>query len=275
MSIKKIYIFFNVVGICFHWNYEQDCDKISKTEDQGQLEVYVIMPYKIAVVDDNPTDMAYMASLAKRWADSRDAAIHVRSFPSAESFLFLYSEDKSWDILLLDIELGGQSGMELARVIRRENTAVQLIFITGFPDYIAEGYDVSALHYLMKPVSEEKLHTVLDRAAANLTRAEKRLCITFDHHTNCIPLDQICYIEAQKHYVAIHANDKTYRMKASLTDTEKLLDEYFFKCQRSFLVNLRYIKRITREYVILKNDEEIPISRGMAEKIGQEIIRLF
>lgn len=63
------------------------------------------MPYKIAVVDDNPTDMTYMASLAKLWADSRDAAIHVRSFPSAESFLFLYSEDKSWDILLLDIEL--------------------------------------------------------------------------------------------------------------------------------------------------------------------------
>ncbi|MDE7045738.1 MAG: LytTR family transcriptional regulator, partial [Acetatifactor sp.] len=82
-------------------------------------------------------------------------------------------------------------------------------------------------------------------------------------------------IEAQKHYVAIHANDKTYRMKASLTDTEMLLDEYFFKCQRSVLVNLRYIKRISREYVILKNDEEIPISRGMAEKIGREIIRLF
>ena len=64
-------------------------------------------------------------------------------------------------------------------------------------------------------------------------------------------------------------------MKASLSDTEKSLDEYFFKCQRSFLVNLRHVKRILQNHVVLKNDEEVPISRGMAEKIGKEMIRLF
>lgn len=127
---------------------------------------------------------------------------------------------------------------------------VQIIFITGFPDYMAEGYEVSALHYLMKPVVEEKLFTVLDRAIINI-------------------------VKAQKQYVAIHTGDKIYRMKASLSDTEKLLDEYFFKCQRSFLVDLRYVKRILQTHVVLKNDEEVPISRGMAGKIGKEIIRLF
>ncbi len=95
------------------------------------------------------------------------------------------------------------------------------------------------------------------------------------HYTDYVPLSQIYYIEAQKQYVAIYTGDKTYRMKASLSDTEKLLDEYFFKCQRSFLVNLRYVKRILQTHVVLKNDEEVPISRGMAGKIGKEIIRLF
>ena len=142
-----------------------------------------------------------------------------------------------------------------------------------FPDYMEEGYEVSALHYLMKPIVEEKLHSVLDRAIKNIVKTEKRLCVTFDRQTDYVLLNEIYYIEAQKQYVAIHAVGKVYRIKTSLSDTEKLLDEYFFKCQRSFLVNLRYIKRILPNCVVLKNDEEIPISRGMAEKIGKEIIR--
>ena len=64
-------------------------------------------------------------------------------------------------------------------------------------------------------------------------------------------------------------------MKASLADTEKELDEYFFKCQRSFIVNLRHVLRIGSDSVVLKNGAEVPISRGMAQKIGKEIIRLF
>lgn len=233
------------------------------------------MPYKIAITDDNPTDIKYITALVERWAQVRNTTVHIETFPSAEAFLFLYAEDKAWDILLLDIEMGGKNGIELAKIIRQDNTNVQLVFITGFPDFIAEGYDVSALHYLMKPVSEEKLYPVLDRASANIVKSEKQLCINFDHQTEYVPLNQICYIEAQKQYIAIHTTDKIYRMKASLSDTEKLLDEYFFRCQRSFLVNLRYIKRIMTDCVILKNEEEVPISRGMAEKIGKQIIRLF
>ena len=233
------------------------------------------MPYRIAIIDDNPIDIAYVTTLVERWSQNRHTCIHMENFPSAEAFLFLYSGDKAWDILLLDIEMGETNGIELAKMIRQENNNIQIIFITGYPDFISEGYDVSALHYLMKPVSEEKLYTVLDKAILNLNKSEKSLCIAFNRQTEYVPLSQIYYIEAQRQYIAIYTNEKTYRMKASLSDTEKLLDEYFFKCQRSFLVNLRFVKRITPTYIILNNNAEIPISRGMAEKIGKEIIRLF
>ncbi len=233
------------------------------------------MAYKIAVIDDNPIDVEYVSTLVEYWIHNSNTAVHMQNFPSAEAFLFQYEEDKAWDILLLDIEMGGKNGIELAKIIRRDNAEIQLIFITGFPDFIGEGYDVSALHYLMKPVSEAKLYEVLDRAASNIRKAEKQLCITFDRRTDYVSLNQIYYVEAQKQYVAIHTAENIFRMKASLSETEKQLDEYFFKCHRSFLVNLRFIKRILSDCVLLKNDEEIPISRGMAEKIGKEIIRLF
>ena len=230
---------------------------------------------RIAVIDDQPADRDYIAALVSRWAKDRDTAVTAVPFPSAEAFLFDYSEDRDFDILLLDIEMGAINGVELAKTVRAENDAVQMIFVTGFPDFIAEGYEVSALHYLMKPVDRDKLFSVLDRAAANLEKAERRLRVTFERRTDYVPFSKILYIEAQKQYVRIVTDGEEYRMKASLAETAAQLDEFFFPCQRSFIVNLRHVARILPDRVVLKNGAEVPISRAMAEKIGHEIIRLF
>ena len=230
---------------------------------------------RIAVIDDQPADRDYIAALVSRWAKDRDSAVTAVPFPSAEAFLFAYSEDRDFDILLLDIEMGAINGVELAKTVRAENDAVQMVFITGFPDFIAEGYEVSALHYLMKPVDRDKLFSVLDRAAANLEKAERRLRVTFERRTDYVPFSKILYLEAQKQCVRIVTDGEEYRMKASLAETAAQLDEFFFSCQRSFFVNLRHVARILPDRVVLKNGAEVPISRGMAEKIGREIIRLF
>ena len=230
---------------------------------------------RIAVIDDQPADRDYIAALVTRWAKDRDTAVTTVPFPSAEAFLFAYSEDRDFDILLLDIEMGAINGVELAKTVRAENDAVQMVFITGFPDFIAEGYEVSALHYLMKPVDRDKLFSVLDRAAANLEKAERRLRVTFERRTDYVPYSKILYLEAQRQYVRIVTEGEEYRMKASLAETAAQLDEFFFPCQRSFAVNLRHVARILPDRVVLKNGAEVPISRGMAEKIGREIIRLF
>ncbi len=232
------------------------------------------MDYKVSVVDDSASDREYIAALVRRWAAEAGHTAVVSVFPSAEAFLFAY-EDSPFDMLLLDIEMGGLNGVELAKAVRQKDGTVQLVFITGYPDFIAEGYEVSALHYLMKPVSYEKLYTVLDKAASNLAKEEKRLCVVYDRMTDFVPLSQIFYLEAQKQYVMIYAAGGSYRRKGSLAELERELDEYFFKCQRSFLVNLRYVVRVKRDCVVLKDGTEVPISRGMAEKIGKEIIRLF
>ena len=230
---------------------------------------------RIAVIDDQPADRDYIAALVSRWAKERDEIVVYVPFPSAEAFLFAYSEDRDFDILLLDIEMGAINGVELAKTVRAENDVVQMVFITGFPDFIAEGYEVSAVHYLMKPVDRDKLFSVLDRAAANLEKAERRLRVTFERRTDYVPFSKILYLEAQKQYVRIVTEGDEYRMKASLAETAAQLDEFFFPCQRSFIVNLRHVTRILPDRVVLKNGVEVPISRGMAEKIGREIIRLF
>lgn len=233
------------------------------------------MDYKIAICDDCAADIDYLVMLVKNWEKASCNRVSVSKFPSAEAFLFCYEEKKDFDILLLDIEMGGQNGVELAKRIRKDNDKVQIIFITGFPDYMAQGYDVSALHYLLKPVNPDKLAAVLDRAAARLSKAEKYLKVTFDRQADFVPFSKIMYIEADRQYVCIHTVDSNYRMKSTLAETEAMLDERFFKCQRSFLVSLSYVVRVKNNCIVLENGEEISISRGKAKEIADAIIRVF
>ena len=119
------------------------------------------MSYKVAICDDNSTDSQYVKSMLSQWAKERSMIVDISVFSSAEQFLFDYADHKDYDILLLDIEMGQMDGVQMARTIRRENNTVQIIFITGYSDYIAEGYDVAALHYLMKPLNIQKFFDVL------------------------------------------------------------------------------------------------------------------
>src|SRR5699024_356062 len=122
-------------------------------------------------------DRDFLAGLVRRWAGDRGHTVQLALYPSAESFLFHYAEDKSVQILLLDVEMGQMDGVTMARALRRDNDAVQIVFITGYSDYIADGYEVEALHYLMKPVDEAKLDEVLDRAADKLRKNERTLTL--------------------------------------------------------------------------------------------------
>lgn len=183
------------------------------------------MEYRIAVCDDAEPDREYISGLVRHWAAGTGRTVHVDMFVSAEQFLFACDGRPDYDILLLDIEMGSMDGVALAKRIRAENDRVQIAFLTGFPDFMVEGYEVSALHYLLKPVSAEKLSAVLERAAVNLGKQGKRLRVSFDRQTAFVPAEEITYIEAQKQYVVIHTQEREYRMKVSLADVQKELDD--------------------------------------------------
>ena len=96
------------------------------------------MAYRVAIVDDSTTDAKFVQGILNSWANQRQANILAEVFPSAESFLFRYAEDKEWDILLLDIEMGAMDGVTMAKQLRKNNDTVQIVFITGYSDYISE-----------------------------------------------------------------------------------------------------------------------------------------
>lgn len=226
----------------------------------------------VAICDDAAADRDYLQSLVKRWAADRGHRVELTLYPSAESFLFCYAEDKDVQILLLDIEMGPMDGVSLARTLRKENDAVQIVFITGYSDYIADGYEVEALHYLMKPVKEEKLFAVLDRAVEKLHSNQRTLLLELPGEVVRLPVYQIRSAEVQGNYVTIHAKtDCTVKM--TLSELEAQLDDNFFRLGRSALVNLGCVARVSKTAVTLNDGTVLPLPRGAYERINRAIIQ--
>ena len=226
----------------------------------------------VAICDDAAADRDYLQTLVKRWAADRGHRVELTLYPSAESFLYRYAEDKDVQILLLDIEMGPMDGVSLARTLRKENDAVQIVFITGYLDYIADGYEVEALHYLMKPVKEEKLFAVLDRAVEKLHSNQRTLLLELPGEVVRLPVYQIRSAEVQGNYVTIHAKtDCTVKM--TLSELEAQLDDNFFRLGRSALVNLGCVARVSKTAVTLNDGTVLPLPRGAYERINRAIIQ--
>lgn len=229
------------------------------------------MNVHFAICDDNNIDSNYVSNLVNKWANERKYQINIDIFDSAEAFLFHYDGNKDYDILLLDIEMKKMDGVTLAREIRKTNKSVQIVFITGYSDYIADGYDVEALHYLMKPLKEEKLFVVLDRAVNRIIQNEKYLLLNYYDETIRIPLHEIVYIDVDRNYVTIHSN-QDYTIKKTLGEIEKELDKRFFRIGHSVIVNLKYISRVTKTDVFLANNTILQLPRGVYDSLNRAII---
>lgn len=230
--------------------------------------------YKFAVCDDEQADAAYVEKLLDAWGRARGYEMETTVFPSAESFLFAYEEQKDFDVLLLDIEMGEMSGIELAGRVRERDRSVQIVFITGYMEYIAQGYDVEALHYLLKPVTADKFAAVLDRAVRHIGARERALLLQMAEETVRVPLCEIRWLEVRKNYVTVHG-EAAYSIKRTLRSIEEELDERFFRPHRSFVVNMEYVKRITKTEAVLKDGTGVPLTRGMYDKMNRAFIRYF
>ena len=169
--------------------------------------------------------------------------------------------------------MGDMDGVTMSKKLRQDNDTIQIVFITGYSDYISEGYEVAALHYLMKPVKQERLFSVLDRAAEKLSKNEKVLNIEIGGELVRIPVYQIRYADVFRNYVTIHASD-TLTVKMTLGELEKKLDDRFYRVGRSVVVNLTQISRVTKTEIKLFDGVSIPLPRGAYDDVNRAIINM-
>lgn len=229
------------------------------------------MKYHIAVCEDEQDQMESIASAVSAWGAKTGYSCEVAAFPSAEAFLFAYEENRAYDILLLDIEMKKITGIELAKRIRRDGSRAEIIFITSHFEFAGEGYEVDALHYLVKPVSEEKLMQVLSKAADRLSVEPPSLIISCEGGTVRLYESELLYVEAFLHYSILRTREREYKVKESISAFEQRLSDDFYRAHRSYLVSLKHITRISRTSVRI-GETELPLSRGKYDAINRAFI---
>ena len=233
------------------------------------------MKYKIAVCDDNNMDLDYVIGFLNEWARLNDRSIEVHSFISAEQFLFQYAEEKDFHVLILDIEMGKMNGVDLARELRAKKSDLQIVFVTGFPNFIAEGYEVDAIHYLMKPLERDRFFKAMDKAIERLRLVEPYIMLQEKGEMIRLTIRSIFYVEVFSHSCMIHTADGLIEQKVSISEMEKSLGEQFVRVHRSYLVNLERVKRIGKTEIVLENGEIVPLSRRKYNEVNLAFIGHF
>lgn len=233
------------------------------------------MALKVAVCDDDQAQREAMTASVMRWSAARQQAIQLKAYPSAEAFLFDYDAAGDGGILLLDVEMGAMSGIELAKVLRRDQCRAEIIFLTSHTEFIGEGYEVDALHYLIKPVGDERLFGVLDKAAERAAREPACLIISTDGQTIKLYESEIISIEALLHHVLIVTSRGEYKVKERISDLEERLSAQFFRCHRSYIVSLSAVRRISKTEVLLENGASVPLARGKYDDIHRAYIGYY
>lgn len=234
---------------------------------------------KIAVCDDHEIQLDLINKYIKEWATVNEVDIFIDNFKSAESFLFEWEDYEKYDIIFLDIEMNTMSGIELSNVIRKQNKTMDIVFATGIFKYVLHGYKVGALQYLIKPIKKDDVSTCLDNTKNRIQfRRDDSKYITIETPKKSIKLnyDTIEYCIMFSPYIDIHTNTDKITLRKKISDIEKLLPKTsFIRCHRSYLVNIKYIKTITKDNVILESGIKIPISRGKYNETNDAFINYF
>ena len=233
------------------------------------------MPLTISICDDNENQIKEMRRLLAEWSDDKPFALDIDEYISAESFLFSYP-DKPCDLILLDIEMDRLNGMELAKHLRSNGDMLPIVFITGYSDYIAEGYDVEALHYLLKPVAKEKLFAVLDKYVEKRSVKADELIIETTNGATHISADRITYIEAFGRKTAVHlSDDRIIDCMVSISRFFAMRLNGFVSPHRSYIVNLRFMRSIGKTEIALDNGTIIPLSRRLYKDVNEKFIQFY
>lgn len=221
---------------------------------------------QIGICDDMSDVRMKLRALLERLLEAQSVQCQIFEFSSGEGLLSWYAKHGGeLDLVFLDIEMGGMNGMEAAKALREQDASLQLVFVTGYTDYVFDGYSVEALGYLLKPPKPEQLAGVLTRALAAIHRHEPELffCRNGDSHYR-IQRDAILYFQSSGRQVTCVTPERSYPFYAKLDEVAQEVGGEFVRIHQRYLVRAGAVERIGSSEVSV-NGEALPVSRAYSQ----------
>lgn len=225
---------------------------------------------KVGIVDDEQKERDTLREFFHRLQKENHEEIVVQEYSDGESLMEQY--DFSCDLICLDIELGGKSGIDTAKEIRKIDENVILIFITNMAQLAIRGYEVQALDFIVNPISYYPF-SIKMRSVINLVNSRKNMNIvlTIPGGIQKISTDQLYYTEVNGHYLYYHTSNGIFKQKASMKELEDKLEGLSFKrCNNCYLINLKYVDSVNKDDVQIAG-EWLKISRSRKREFLQAL----
>lgn len=232
---------------------------------------------RIAVVDDENNICSFVEkclfNLSKKYAIN----IEVDVFSSGEDLMNIINET-FFDVIFLDIKMNDLSGMDVSKLIRSTmgNEATQIVYISGNTEYAIEAYDYDPLHFLSKPLSEEKIEKTFVKLIRKLNLNSEAFTYKIGHDTFKTAIKDILYFESNKRKIIIHYGDKKDEFYGSLENILQQLNKYnFLLIHKSYLINPIHVRKCTYESVEMPNHIVLPIAQSKRKEIREKQLELI
>lgn len=219
------------------------------------------MEYKIAIVEDSPAERNQLLQMIERY--TREHNIHFHLFTYADANSILTEQYTDFDAIFMDIQMPGLNGMEAARILRRQNPYVLLIFVTNLSQYAVDGYEVHAYDFILKPLNYENFSMRLERICRELAHRTDDAYLTFQIREKSwrLRILDILYVEVKGHNLIFHFTNDTFSVRGVMKNLEEqLAPHHFVRCNACYLVNLKYVRKFDKN-VVLIGSEELRISQ--------------
>lgn len=225
----------------------------------------------LAIVEDDEVEYAVLREAVLRYEKEKNVKFYIVRYLNAEDFL--QKQRLNLDIVFMDIEFpDGMNGVRAAKKFRQVNQTTILIFVTNIKKFVANGYEVGALNYILKPIKYYSLAMTMDRALSIIgTGKSEPVRIRTSEGYILVDSRDVVYLEVMKHEVTIHTVKGIYYNYGSLKDWEKLLARYkFVRCNSSTLVNLRYLREIRSDEIVVE-ESVLRLGRSKKESFMQSV----
>ena len=233
---------------------------------------------RIGICDDMPEEVCKQSSLTRLIMERFGLNAEIYSFGSGEELLQGIRMLGGMDILLMDIEMDGENGIETAQRIRETDFRTILIFISAYDQYCKEMIEVQPFAFLDKPVTEENLEEILRKAVRVVHTENERFRFFNSKRRYSIPLHQIMCFESNGRKICVHCPEACYCFYGKLNAVEKEISGYnakFARVQVSYLVNLNYIKEWNYDRIIMDDGMEISISKKYRKSMKEWYLRVL
>ena len=220
----------------------------------------------IAICEDNAADAAILREILQGYIYENGFTGDIATFASGETLLAAFSPG-AFDLLFLDIYMGGITGMETAKQIRQTDPDCVLVFLTSSQDHALESYSVRAAAYVVKPIREKEMQTALQQCEPLFLKNARYIEIRTGRTDMLLPLVRIYYVEIYDKAALFHTTMDVYKTYMALDEIERqLAGAPFLRCHNSYIVNMSQVARVGAHELVMKNGDRVPVrSRGREE----------